>query len=149
MKNKLYIEQKRFIEEQNELRRFQEYRILPKPKTTYCHTAIYISFLFAVIFGTYIIISEMQISLTLKILCAVAGVFVIVESFLRFVLIKLIECYQHYAKEETRRRCMCIPSCSEYAIMCLKKYLLIKAIYKITVRLFHTCKGDTFKVDYP
>jgi len=71
------------------------------------------------------------------------------ETYLRFYGVKLIECYQHYAKTETRRRCRCVPSCSEYAILCLKRYELIKALIKIGKRLFGTCKGSEFIIDMP
>ena len=57
------------------------------------------------------------------------------DFYLRFLGIKAVECYQHYAKEETRRKCLCVPSCSEYAILCLKKYELIKALLKIKKRI--------------
>ena len=67
---------------------------------------------------------------------------------LRLFLIKLIECYQHYAKEELRRFCMCMPSCSEYAIAVLKKYPIFVAIFKIIFRLTVTCDGEK-KIDTP
>ena len=60
---------------------------------------------------------------------------------LKTICIKAIECYQHYAKEETRRRCLCVPSCSEYSIAVLKKYNVFKALHKIRIRLFKTCRG--------
>ena len=68
---------------------------------------------------------------------------------LRFVLIKVVQCYQHYASEERRRKCLCKPTCSEYAILCLKKYNLVKAIIKIYIRLTKTCKGELYKIDNP
>ena len=71
------------------------------------------------------------------------------ELYIRYCLIQTIKCYQHYAKEETRRRCLCIPSCSEYAILCLKKFLLVIALIKIRTRLYKSCKGEDYKVDYP
>ncbi|MBQ9805334.1 MAG: membrane protein insertion efficiency factor YidD [Clostridia bacterium] len=63
--------------------------------------------------------------------------------------IKLVECYQHYTSEEVRRRCLCVPSCSEYAIACFKKYWFIQAILKIRKRLYFTCQGDEYKLDPP
>ena len=61
---------------------------------------------------------------------------------LRLLLIKLIRCYQHYAKEKLRRCCMCMPSCSEYAIAVLKRDLLAVALFRIAVRLVRICDGD-------
>ncbi len=67
---------------------------------------------------------------------------------LRLLLIKLIRCYQHYASDELRAFCMCMPSCSEYSIAVLKKYPLIIAIFKIVFRLTVTCDGE-MKIDMP
>ena len=69
--------------------------------------------------------------------------------FLKKICIKSIECYQHYAKEETRRRCVCVPSCSEYSIAVLKKYNIFKALNKIRIRLFKTCGGYGYVHDEP
>lgn len=67
---------------------------------------------------------------------------------LKGVLRLLIKCHQRYAPDYVRRRCKCKPSCSEYALIALDKYILPVALIKIHNRLFHTCKGD-YKVDYP
>ena len=69
--------------------------------------------------------------------------------FSKKICIKAIECYQHYAKEETRRRCICVPSCSEYSIAVLKKYNIFKALHKIRIRLFKTCGGYGYVHDEP
>ncbi len=75
---------------------------------------------------------------------------VIFELYIRFCLVQTVKCYQHYAKEEMRRRCMCIPSCSEYALICLTKiFPLAVALSKIRIRLYKTCKGEDYKLDFP
>ncbi len=85
-----------------------------------------------------------------KILVFLLLLLFIIELYLRFCLIQTVKCYQHYAKEETRRRCMCVPSCSEYAIICLKRmFPLIVALIKIRIRLYKTCKGEDYKLDFP
>ena len=65
------------------------------------------------------------------------------------IAIKAVECYQHYAKETTRRRCLCMPTCSEYAILVLREYPFMKALRMIRIRLKRTCKGTVYKIDYP
>lgn len=65
------------------------------------------------------------------------------------ILILCIKCYQHYASESVRRSCLCKPTCSEYAIIVIKKYCLIKALFLIYVRLFRTCTGKIYKIDFP
>ena len=38
-------------------------------------------------------------------------------------------CYQRYAKSTTRLKCCCSPSCSQYAIIALRKYGSVIGIY--------------------
>lgn len=61
----------------------------------------------------------------------------------------VIKLYQHYASEETRRQCHCMPSCSEYALLALDKYWWPKALWLIYRRLTFTCSIPGYKVDYP
>ena len=68
---------------------------------------------------------------------------------LKPILILCIKCYQHYASETVRRSCLCKPTCSEYAIMVIKRYCLIKALSLIYIRLFKTCTGKLYKIDFP
>ena len=75
-------------------------------------------------------------------------VFLIMLVFcLRFVLIWFIRLYQRFAKSETRLRCCFIPSCSEYAILAIKKNGVFYGGLKSIRRLFrcHPPGG----VDYP
>ncbi len=65
------------------------------------------------------------------------------------LLIICIKCYQHYASDNIRRSCMCKPTCSEYAIIVIKRYCLIKALILIYIRLFKTCTGRIYKIDFP
>ena len=67
---------------------------------------------------------------------------------IKYIFMKAIECYQHYASEELRRSCVCKPTCSEYALIALKKYNLIKACLSIYTRLTMGCSGD-YHEDYP
>lgn len=64
-------------------------------------------------------------------------------------LVLCIRCYQHYAPESLRRSCLCKPTCSEYAIIVIKRYCLIKALVLIYIRLFRTCTGKIYKIDFP
>lgn len=66
---------------------------------------------------------------------------------LRYIFIWFIRIYQRYAKSETRLRCCYTPSCSEYAILALKKYGLIIGSYKAVNRLLRC--GPPGGIDYP
>ena len=54
---------------------------------------------------------------------------------LRDICIWFIMVYQRFAPDETRLRCVFTPSCSEYAILALKKYGVVRGIPKIISRL--------------
>ncbi len=88
------------------------------------------------------------ISLSYSTVYSITSVGIICAS-LKKISILSIELYQHYASEQTRRKCTLKPSCSEYSIMALKKYGVIKALYKSYNRLFKICKGNVYRIDYP
>lgn len=77
-------------------------------------------------------------------------VYVIVGMLcLKKAVIGCIRLYQHYAPEEIRRRCLFKPTCSEYAILAIKKYGLIIGLIKAYIRLFKKCRGNIYRIDYP
>ena len=80
----------------------------------------------------------------------IAGVIVLLIAVFchKRIVLLLIELYQHYASEKTRRKCVCMPSCSVYALMALRKYNTIKALYLIGNRLSKCCSPVAF-IDYP
>lgn len=83
-------------------------------------------------------------------LCVVIGAIVFfLLCTVKPLLVLCIRCYQHYAPEVLRRSCLCKPTCSEYAIIVIKRYFLIKALYLIYIRLNRTCTGKIYKIDFP
>lgn len=82
------------------------------------------------------------------ILCAsVVGI----ELFfcLKYAVIGAIKLYQHYAPEAIRRRCLFMPTCSEYAIMVVRKYGIVIGLCKGYYRLAYLCKGNIYRIHYP
>lgn len=73
---------------------------------------------------------------------------IILLLFLKPILVTSVLLYQHYASEQLRKSCVCMPTCSEYALICLRKYNTIKAIILIYRRLTKGCKGS-YHVDFP
>lgn len=84
-----------------------------------------------------------------KVLYAVICYTVSVLCVSRKACIGLIRLYQRYAPESLRRQCCCKPTCSEYSIMCLEKYCLIKALFMIRKRLFKKCGPLGYIEDWP
>ena len=140
----------REYKEQKEIEEYQQHRVLVVPKTTYKHVILW--FVLGVIVDLGFCIFTclfINLSPTIKLITILVSHLLFSELYLRLLGIKIVECYQHYSKEETRRRCLCVPSCSEYAILCFKKYIFVYAIMKIYKRLFKTCKGEDYKIDWP
>lgn len=65
----------------------------------------------------------------------------------KHILVFLVLCYQHYAPESLRRQCSCKPSCSEYALLALDKYVWPKALWKIWRRVTYTCIQPGYHFD--
>lgn len=149
MNSEEHKELRRLYEEQKQIEKYQKERILSVPKTNKAMLAArVIVFLFLISLDAVFCIILIQ-PIGLRISIMVVLLVIIFETYGRFFGIKIVECYQHYATEETRRRCLCVPSCSEYAILCFKKFGLIKALLKIRKRLYVTCRGDDYKIDWP
>lgn len=67
----------------------------------------------------------------------------------KMIVIGAVRLYQHYAPEEIRRRCICMPSCSAYTIMAVRKYGVIVGGVMSYIRLFKHCRGNIYSIDYP
>jgi len=74
------------------------------------------------------------------------GIYVLVR--LRSILVFLIRVYQRYASADVRLSCVFEPSCSEYMILCLKKYGIIRGVIKGVKRL-KRCRYPNSGEDYP
>jgi len=147
MKQIEWNEYLKFYHEQKRLEKYQQERILSRPETTKKTVVIYTMFLLGILMLWIFLLS--YFSFWTNIIVGIIYLICTMEIYGRFVAIKYVECYQHYASEEKRRSCKCVPSCSEYAILCLKKYELFYALLKIRKRLFVTCKGFDYIVDKP
>ena len=130
-----------FEEKQKMLEDAIKFRPLIRPKTTKITVLTWIlTYLLLSFFIAAMAIYALQV-MKYKWLIYLFSYIIFGFLFSKKICIKAIECYQHYAKEETRRRCLCVPSCSEYSIAVLKKYNIFKALNKIRIRLFKTCRG--------
>ena len=125
-------------------------KILVRPNVKKWHVAVSFAVLPFLILFMILTPCLLNISLIYKISITLIFLLLIVEVYVRFLLIIIVKRYQAVASEEIRRRCKCIPSCSEYAIICLRKiFPLFIALLKIRKRLYKTCNGEEYKIDFP
>lgn len=68
---------------------------------------------------------------------------------LKPAIIGAVRLYQRYAPEDVRRRCLFKPTCSEFTILAIQKYGVVKGLYKAYIRLFKKCKGRIYSIDEP
>lgn len=134
------------------VRRYKQQRPLQRPPT---HAGHLVAYLAAVECGVAAVAMAVRAGLAARgiacsftLLHALAGVaaFVLLAKPTLRLGIRL---YQHYAPENVRRRCTCMPSCSEYALMVLDKYNTAKALRLIYIRLTRTCPNGKYVIDYP
>ncbi len=59
-----------------------------------------------------------------------------------------IRLYQRYAPEHVRLRCAMTPTCSEYALLAIRRHGLLRGALMAYRRLSHRCDG-TPVIDYP
>lgn len=124
-------------------------RPLSRPKTKKWHVIAEFVVFLILIGGIFFLLLVMEKNTVETMLLFFSALFIVVELYLRFCLIQVVKCYQHYASDKVRRRCLCVPSCSEYAILSLKLFPLTVALMKIRKRLYKTCKGDDYILDFP
>ena len=135
---------------QRKLEAFISRRQLRKPTTKKWQVILFFLGVPLLIFGAVVFSFYLPIATIFQISVFILLILSIFEVYIRFCLLQTVKCYQHYAKEKTRRRCMCVPSCSEYAILCLGKvFPLTLALIKIRIRLYKTCRGEDYKLDFP
>ena len=89
-----------------------------------------------------------HIELWIKI-CGYTGFYILYLVIrLKSLVIFMIRAYQRFAPMETRERCNMVPNCSNYMILAIKKYGLIKGMNKGWKRL-KRCGQSENNIDYP
>lgn len=144
-----YIAYRAAMDEEERIKNYIFEKSLVRPRTNLLTIAVLLfSYLILAFFLGYIVILILNLESWSPLIYFLCYILCFAMLF-KFLAIKSIECYQHYAKITTRRKCLCMPTCSEYAIAVLKKYPILIALIKIEKRLFKTCRGNFYKIDLP
>ncbi|MDR0313188.1 MAG: membrane protein insertion efficiency factor YidD [Treponema sp.] len=136
------------IEEKEIARDYVLKRKLIRPKTNILSAVIFSSFLLLVSFIMSIIVKLVFVHIPFTFVFLFA-LFLMMFIFLKKIIIGTVEIYQHYMPEQFRRRCLCMPTCSEYMILAVKKYGALKGMRRGLYRLIYICRGGDYKIDYP
>ena len=134
--------------EQDIAEKYVNERQIVRPNTN-IKTALISFLLFLVVSSVFTwLVHYIFITVNIFTLCAIV-IFVELLFCFKYAIIGVIKLYQHYAPEEIRRRCLFMPTCSEYAIMAIRKYGSIIGLCKSYFRLFYRCRGNIYMIDYP
>ena len=135
--------------DENDPRSYLYVRKLHRPKLNWFRIlcSILLPVIFSVALGWALLI-PLQFSLAAAILIP-AGLFLLyVILRAKAAAICLVKIYQRYAPAGIRNKCRFEPSCSEYMILSIEKYGLIKGLSKGTNRL-RRCNVDHGGYDMP
>ncbi len=136
-------------------------RSLVRPKINYAKVAFYVILTVFGTFGIFFGCNAVQDALRgagrlnceynrTLISVAVSSAALIIFIFIcrKRILICFVHLYQRYASDEVRLRCVFTPSCSEYMILSIEKYGVIRGIRKGLNRL-QRCHLPNGGEDYP
>lgn len=73
---------------------------------------------------------------------------IVILIFRKSIFIFIIRIYQKYAPYQIRSTCLYVPNCSEYMILAIQKYGLIKGV-KMGIRRYKRCEPPHGGIDYP
>lgn len=123
-------------------------RVLIRPKLNYMRMILNVG-LPVVTFFTYIFILHMLELLSWTyILVALLLIMIYIIVFLKKAVICSIKIYQHFASDKIRRKCRFEPSCSQYMVLAIEKYGLIKGV-SMGVKRLKRCNIKHGGYDFP
>ncbi len=83
-----------------------------------------------------------------SVIVPIAIIVAYIAIMMKKAVICLVKIYQRYAPDSVRNKCRFEPSCSEYLILAIEKYGLVKGLKKGICRL-KRCNIDGGGVDFP
>ncbi len=130
-------------------RSYSYIRKLKRPKVSLAKTLFRFIFLPVVVLAG-IVILLIKLNLPKPTVILITSVILLVYIFLtaKRMAINAIKLYQRYAPDSLRNKCRFEPSCSEYMILAIEKYGLVKGVRKGIKRL-NRCNISGGGFDYP
>jgi len=113
-------------------------RDLKRPSIFSFHTILYL----LVILIIFVCICLVNVYVA----CFLLSIYILIR--LRMMIVWIISVYQRYASDNIRLSCVFEPSCSEYMIMSINKYGVLRGVIKGFNRL-KRCRYPNFGEDYP
>lgn len=123
-------------------------RILKRPQISWFRIILYFLIPAIVITALIIALKHFSVSTTMTVILAITVFTVYIILTLKRAIICAVKIYQRYAPDSVRNKCRFEPSCSEYMILAIEKYGLLKGVKKGINRL-KRCNVNDGGFDYP
>ena len=123
-------------------------RKLNRPKISWFRIISYILIPIVVLAGLIVLLEYLGVHTVINVLAAAVILAVYILLTLKKAVICAVKVYQRYAPDTVRNKCRFEPSCSEYMILAIEKYGLIKGARKGINRL-RRCNVNDGGFDYP
>ena len=139
---------KQMFGDENDPRSFAYKRKLVRPHINWLKIICFVLLLLSGAALTFYASQNISESLTISIIAACAVFVLSVLLCGKRIAINMVKIYQRYAPASIREKCRFEPSCSEYMILSIEKYGLIKGVKKGINRL-KRCHINDGGFDYP
>jgi len=139
---------KELFSDEQDPRSINYVRILKRPKINWVRVILYILIPVVVLTALIIVLKHFGVSTMMTIMIAITVLIVYNVLTLKRAVICAVKIYQRYAPNSIRNKCRFEPSCSEYMILAVEKYGLIKGVRKGIRRLMR-CNINGGGFDYP
>ena len=123
-------------------------RQLVRPRIRWGRILLFTALLIVGSFSLYYLLALCAVPAGAALGACLAGVLIVLLLSLKRILICLIQIYQRYAPSAVRNKCRFEPSCSQYMILSLQKYGVLKGLQKGRNRL-KRCNTSDGGFDYP
>lgn len=123
-------------------------RILKRPQISWFRIILYFLIPAIVITALIIALKHFSVSTTMTVILAITVFTVYIILTLKRAIICAVKIYQRYAPDSVRNKCRFEPSCSEYMVLAIEKYGLLKGVKKGINRL-KRCNVNDGGFDYP
>ena len=123
-------------------------RKLKRPKIKWVNVILFVGISSLIFIALVIILNKLNISDKSSVFIALMLVLVYLLVTLKRITVFAVKMYQRFAPESIRNKCRFEPSCSEYMLMSIEKYGLIKGLKKGICRL-KRCNVNHGGYDFP
>lgn len=139
---------KLLFEDEHDPRSSAYIRVLQRPEISWLRIILCVLVPLLLATGLVVGLRFLELSMPISVVIAVIVLLVYVVLTLKRSVICCIKIYQRYAPDPLRNKCRFEPSCSEYMILSIEKYGLIKGARKGIGRL-KRCNVDGGGFDLP